>query len=97
MVIRSQQNVPKKNQKIRWASGGQHAKGQPPSTTSTHWPQLYPIMPQRRPPDNPANRGGATCTEFGNGGAVGRFMCYLDHLQATAPTDHLPTYKRQPY
>jgi hypothetical protein len=26
-----------------------------------------------------------------------RFMCYLDHLQATAPTDHLPTYKRQPY
>jgi hypothetical protein len=47
--------------------------------------------------DNPANRGGHTCTELGNGGAVGRFMCYLDHLQATGPTDHLPTYKRQPY
>jgi hypothetical protein len=52
--------------------------------------------------DNPANRGAPTCTEFGNGGAVGRFMCYLDHLQATgnsatAPTDYLPTYKRQPH
>ena len=31
VVIRSQQNVQKKNQKIRWASGGQHAKGQPPA------------------------------------------------------------------
>ena len=31
VVIRSQQKVQKKNQKIRWASGGQHAKGQPPA------------------------------------------------------------------
>lgn len=31
MAIRSQQKVQKKNQKIRWASGGQHAKGQPPA------------------------------------------------------------------
>ena len=43
--------------------------------------------------DNPANRGGPTCTEFGNGGAVGRFMCYLDHLQATAVRSSHPTVR----
>jgi hypothetical protein len=30
-------------------------------------------------------------SEMGVLWAVGRFMCYLDHLQATSPTDHLPT------
>ena len=48
---------------------------------------LLPPRVGRELDDSPWNRGAPTCTEFGNGGAVGRFMCYLDHLQATAPTD----------
>jgi hypothetical protein len=65
----------------------------PERVVDAGWICLCGYSPNRG--DNPANRGGPTCTEFGNGGAVGRFMCYLDHLQATvtatSPTDHLPT------
>jgi hypothetical protein len=55
--LEASRKFPKNNQKIRWVSGGQHAKGQPPAPRSTHWPELCPSDGLPRVNSQPGHTG----------------------------------------